>query len=295
MAAGKVLVVDDLPDWQKTLSGLLRDNGYEVKAVGAIDTALQALEHEYFNVAILDVRLDESNEDNQDGLALMRQIKERWPSVEIIILTGYAKVSMAQKALNADAGGDRYAHSFLEKTQTNELIKQVKKACEKSIEAVNFLISHGELETVEFKSSIRWDYRKGEVNKEMQVVIAKSIAGMLNCRGGTLLIGVADDGTILGIDKDLTGLPKPDTDGFQLLLTEVIRNYLGLEYMQYILVRFEEVHDKSICVISIRPSNRPVFVSSGSRSEFWLRTGNATRQMDIKEATGYIESHWGRR
>lgn len=295
MAAGKILVVDDLPDWQKTLSGLLRDNGYEVKAVGSIETALHALEKEYFNVAILDVRLDETNEDNQDGLSLMRQIKERWPSVEIIILTGYAKVSMAQKALNTDVGGDRYAHSFLEKTQTNELVQQVKRACEKSIEAVNFLISQGELETVEFKSSIRWDYQKKVVNKEIQMVIAKSIAGMLNCRGGTLLVGVADDGTILGIDKDLIGLPKPDSDGFQLLLTEIIRNYLGLEYMQYLHVRFDVVHDKRICIISIKPSDKEVFVSSGNKSEFWVRTGNSTRQLDVKEATSYIQSHWGKK
>jgi CheY-like chemotaxis protein len=292
MAAGKLLIVDDLPDWRRTLAGLFVDVGYEVKVAGSAESALHLLEREYFNVAILDVRLDESNEGNRDGLSLMRQIKSEWPSIEVIILTGYAEVSMAQEALNTDANGVRFAYGFIQKDQTDELVRQVKQAYEKSI---HFLISQGEQENIEFKSSVRWDHEKNGVNKEIQFTIAKSMAGMMNYRGGTLLIGVADNGTILGIDKDLTGLRKPDTDGFRLLLTEVIRNYLGLEFSEFIHVRFEGINNRTICVISIDPSNKPVFVASGSRSEFWVRTGNSTRQLDVKEATDYIQNHWGKK
>lgn len=292
MAAGKLIIVDDLPDWRRTLAGLFVDEGYEVKVAGSAESALQLLDQEYFNVAILDVRLDESNEGNRDGLSLMRKIKSEWPSIEVIILTGYAEVSMAQEALNTDANGVRFAYGFIQKDQTDELVRQVKQAYENSIQ---FLISQGEQENIEFKSSIRWDHEKNGVNKEIQFTIAKSIAGMMNYKGGTLLIGVADNGTILGIDKDLTGLRKPDTDGFRLLLTEVIRNYLGLEYSEFIHARFEGIDNKTICVITIYPSSRPAFVSTGSRSEFWVRTGNSTRQLDVKEATDYIQNHWGKK
>jgi CheY-like chemotaxis protein len=290
MAAGKVLVVDDLPDWRTTLSGLLMDQGYEVQTESSLAGAMELLEHGSFHVAILDVRLDESNEENRDGLHLMRQIKQSWPSIEIIILTGYAKIEMAQEALNTDASGNRFAYSFLEKGQTDELIKQVRQACEKSID---FLISQGEQENVEFKSGIRWDYQKGGVNKKIQLAIAKSIAGMMNYRGGTLIIGVADNGVILGIDKDFVGLPKPNTDGFRLALTEIIRDYLGLEFVKYIHVRFEIADAKKICVVSIEPSDKQVFVMIGNTPEFWVRTGNSTRQLDVKAATDYIQSHWG--
>lgn len=292
MAAGRVLIVDDAPDWRRTLSGLLRDQRYEVQAAESAATALQLLEQGYFSVAVLDVRLDESDEGNRDGLLLMRQIKRRWPSIEVIILTGYAEVSMAQEAMNTDSSGLRFAHSFLQKNQPDELVKQVKLAYAKSID---FLISQGEQENVEFKSSIRWDYQKNSVNKEIQLTIAKSIAGMLNYRGGTLLIGVADNGTILGIDKDLTGLRKADTDGFQLVLTEIIKNHLGLECMEYIHIRFSTVHENTICMIVIEPSDNPVFVSAGNASGFWLRTGNSTRQLDVREATSYIQRHWGKK
>jgi len=292
MAAAKLLIVDDQPDWRRTLAGLFVDEGYNVKVAGSVESALQLLEREYFNLAILDVRLDESTEGNRDGLSLMRTIKSEWPSIEVIILTGYADVSMAQQALNTDVNGVRSAYGFLQKDQTDELVRQVKQAYEKSI---HFLISQGEQENIEFKSSIRWDHEKNGVNKDIQLAIAKSIAGMMNYRGGTLLIGVADDGTIIGIGKDLIGLRKPDTDGFRLLLTEIIRNYLGLEYSEYIHPRFEGIDNRTICVVSINSSSKPAFISSGNRSEFWVRAGNSTRQLDVREATDYIQNHWGKK
>lgn len=289
MASGKVLVVDDLPDWRITLSGLLIDQGYEVQVASSLDGAMQLLENESFHVAIIDVRLDESDEDNRDGLVLLRQLKERWPFIEVIILTGYADVSMAQEALNPNYHGERLAHSFLEKTQTNLLLERVGQIYQDNIQT---LISQGEQENVEFKSSIRWDYEKKNVNTGFQKVIAKSIAGMMNNTGGTLLIGVADDGTVVGIEYDLKTLRKPNTDEFELVLIEFIQNNLGLEFIKHVDISFEKFEEKEICMVSIDPSPKPVFFESGNNSEFWVRMRNSTRQLDVKGATEYIQTHW---
>jgi len=289
VASGKVLIVDDLPDWRVTLSGLLIDQGYDVQVASSLDDAMNLLESESFHVAILDVRLDESDEDNRDGLVLMRRIKERWPSVEVIILTGYADVSMAQEALNPTHHGERLAHSFLEKTQTNLLLERVGQIYQDNVQT---LISQGEQENVEFKSSIRWDYEKKNVNTGFQKVIAKSIAGMMNNTGGTLVIGVADDGTVIGIENDLKTLRKPNTDEFELVLIEFIQNNLGLEFIKHVDISFEKFEEKEICMVSIEPSPKPVFFESGNNSEFWVRIRNSTRQLDVKGATEYIQTHW---
>ena len=289
MTAGKILIVDDLPDWRTTLSGLLMDQGYEVQVASSVNGALRVLESGEFHVAVLDVRLDEADEDNRDGLRLMHLIKKKWPSIEIVILTGYADVPMAQDALNANIEGKRFAHSFLEKTQTNMLIKNVKQALKHSPQ---FLIAQGETERVEFKSSIRWDYKNKNASKSIKKVIAKTIAGMMNNTGGTLLIGVADNGRILGIQKDLETLHKSNIDGFELALVQMTENYLGLEYMKYLDIRFEEINNKEICLISIKPSLKPVFLMSGEKSEFCVRIKNSTRQLNVKEATEYIQEHW---
>jgi CheY-like chemotaxis protein len=123
---GRVLVVDDLDDVRQTLVGLLSDEGYNVCSASSRVEALQLLDAEYFYVAVLDVRLDNTDENNIEGLQLMHDIKELYPSIAIIILTGYSTVDMIQEALRPDDHGISPAYDFLKKeTQMNELPEYV--------------------------------------------------------------------------------------------------------------------------------------------------------------------------
>lgn len=296
MYKGRVLIVDDLSDVRATLSGLLSDEGYEVRSVSSRIEALEALDAERFHVAVLDVRLDETDEENQDGLLLMHEIREQDPSVAIIVLTGYADVKMVKEALQPDREGVSPAFGFLEKSEIDQLPEYVKRAFERAVHdttlAVGDLIAQGENDRVEFKSSVRWDFKTNAVNKRLQGAVAVAITGMLNSEGGTLLIGVADDGTILGIERDLQTLRKKNTDGFQLLLTDIVRSYVGVEYMAYVRTRFELIDDKQICVVAIEKSPTPVFFATSDGHEFWVRTGNSTRSLDVKATLGYIQANW---
>ena len=298
MSKGRVLVVDDIPDVRATLSGLLSDEGYDVRSASNREEALRMMDAERFDVAVLDIRLDETDEDNRDGLLLMREIKDLDPASAIIILTGYADVQMVRDVLQPDAQGVAPAFGFLEKSELDQLLVYVDRAFEHIIlngrPSVVDLIAQGENERVEFKSSMRWDYKQGRVNKDLQEVIAKSIAGMLNHEGGYLLIGVADDGTILGLKKDLQTLKKRDNDRFQLALTDIVTNHLGTEVASYIRPHFEHVGGKCICVVSIKRSPRPIFLAKGNVHQFWVRMGNSTRGLDVKAATRYIQEKWGR-
>lgn len=298
MSKGRILVVDDIPDVRATLSGLLSDEGYDVRSASSREEALQMLDAERFDVAVLDVRLDETDEDNRDGLLLMREIKELDPVAAIIILTGYADVQMVRDVLQPDVQGGAPAFGFLEKSEMDHLPAYVDRALKHKMRnarpPVADLIAQGENERVEFKSSMRWDYRRNRINKKLQEVIAKSIAGMLNHEGGYLIIGVADDGTILGLEKDCQTLRKANNDGFQLALMDLVKAHLGIEVAPYIRPHFESIAGKCICVIAIKPSPRPVFLAKGDIYEFWVRVGNSTRGLDVKAATRYIQEKWGR-
>jgi Predicted transcriptional regulator containing an HTH domain and an uncharacterized domain shared with the mammalian protein Schlafen len=68
------------------------------------------------------------------------------------------------------------------------------------------LIENGENEQIEFKSSIRYDYFRKTTNRELELVIAKTIVGFMNAKGGKLILGVDDDGNILGLEKDFKTL-----------------------------------------------------------------------------------------
>ncbi len=144
MSKGRILVVDDLPDWRITLSGILHDEGFDVRVASSRQEALRLLEAERFHLAVLDIRLDESDEDNREGLELMRQIKTFDPTVSVIILTGYAKVDMVQEALRPQANGISLAYSFVEKPNSQELIEFVESAFQREIRINWDLTIHAE-------------------------------------------------------------------------------------------------------------------------------------------------------
>ncbi len=129
----RVLVVEDVPDVRVTISGLLSDEGYYVRSVSSRGEALSLLETERFHVAVLDVRLDETDEGNQEGMLLMHEIKEKDPTSVIIILTGFATVKMVQEALQPDETGSALAFSFLEKSEMLQLPEHVRGAFENAV------------------------------------------------------------------------------------------------------------------------------------------------------------------
>ncbi len=123
----KILVVDDLPDWRATMRGVLDDAGYQVQAAGSSAEALRYLSEQNFDLALLDMRLDETDEDNVEGLALARRIRELRPEIKIIIITGYGSLAMAEQALVPDRAGKRLVDDFVEKTQTDQLVSTIKR------------------------------------------------------------------------------------------------------------------------------------------------------------------------
>ena len=154
------------------------------------------------------------------------------------------------------------------------------------------IIKDGENDYVEFKSSLRWDFEQGNVNKLMEYVIGKTIAAFMNSEGGKLFIGVNDDGEILGIEKDCQTLKNKNKDGFLLQLTQVINQYLGKEFNQYVGVKITKLNDKEVCIVTVAGSAMPVFVQNAGKEEFYIRASASSQPMSIREANEYIRTHW---
>lgn len=126
----RILVVDDLPDWRSTLGGLLEDEGYEVQVAGTSSRALEILGSDHFDLAVLDIRLDETDEGNTEGLSLAAEIKKHWPEVKIVIITGYGTPEIMREALEPDTDGNTLAADYIPKTETEELVRIVRKTLE---------------------------------------------------------------------------------------------------------------------------------------------------------------------
>jgi len=157
------------------------------------------------------------------------------------------------------------------------------------------MIKNGETEFVEFKSSIRWDYREEKVNKILEDVILKTIAAFANAKGGTLLIGVTDDLEIIGLDKDFSTLKKQDADYFELHTRKLINNQYGITFSnESLLMKFPKFDGKTICSIQVAASEKPVFLKTRNKQgneieKFYVRSGNASQEISsLKEVNEYI-------
>jgi len=160
---------------------------------------------------------------------------------------------------------------------------------------IPLIIRQGEGPLLEFKSSFRWDVEQSCTNRQLESVVLKSLAGFLNSHhGGTLLIGVADDGRIVGLENDFKTLKKQNQDGFEQTLMTAIAANLGADLCTHISILFHVVEANAICRLIVLPSDRPVFLNQGNAPKLFLRTGGGTRDLNIQEALEFAPIRWKR-
>lgn len=154
------------------------------------------------------------------------------------------------------------------------------------------LILRGECDSIEFKSTLRYDMRTNEVNKKLEYVIAKTIAAFMNSQGGHLFIGLDDNQNALGLDNDIRTLTKQSVDGFELHLIEVIKKYIGAEYSSHYRITFPTHDEKVICHIRISKCSKPVFTAHEGKEDFFVRSGCSSQPLSREEQSAYEKEHW---
>jgi hypothetical protein len=161
---------------------------------------------------------------------------------------------------------------------------------DEELDLVHSLLKKREGKTIEFKSSMRWDYKTKQANKDLEYEIAKSIAAFGNTNGGNLLIGVTDNGDIVGIENDYKTLGKKSTaDGFKLQLGNIIKTYLGLEINTLVDAIILQHSGHDICLVKIDKSPKPIYVNE---DQFIIRTVAASEKLSLKKSLEYITENW---
>jgi hypothetical protein len=155
---------------------------------------------------------------------------------------------------------------------------------------VEQLIQGEEGTQVEFKSTLRINLHTGRPDNKMKLAVAKTLTAFMNSEGGTLLIGVDDEGRVIGLDADIHTLHKKNIDGFQLTFYDVVDDYLGKPARDYIDITFHEHQEKKVCIVKVRTSPTPVYC--GDEASFYIRMGNSTRELNPREMMQYVKQHW---
>jgi hypothetical protein len=154
------------------------------------------------------------------------------------------------------------------------------------------ILATGESDKIEFKSTLTVDIRERKRSREMKKAIAKTIAAFMNSKGGTLLIGIDDDGNPIGLDYDLKYLKNKDN--FERTFSQIVSDFIGNEFLAFIRsIEFITIEGKDVFVVRVDQSYEPVFVHHKGNTEFFVRIRNRTHPLNVKEAISYYRVHWG--
>jgi hypothetical protein len=147
------------------------------------------------------------------------------------------------------------------------------------------LIRRGEGKSIEFKQTFEKDIKNNQKNKALIKSALKNVAGFLNADGGVLLIGVADNGQITGIEEDI----YQNDDKYLLKFKDHIKSKIGLQFLPFINYDIFNVQGKKVLKVNCERSNEPCFYEE---KEFYLRTNPATDLLEGSKLYHYLKKRF---
>ncbi len=136
-------------------------------------------------------------------------------------------------------------------------------------EIARTIINKGENERVEFKESYIFSHYDGRRNNQLPEKVMKEIAAFLNSKyGGSIFLGVDDNGGIRGLERDILEL-NGDRDSLELSIISKIKSCFGGISADLIQLISHSIESKIVCEIQVSPYKNPVFLNG----DFYIRIG----------------------
>ena len=298
-----ILLVDDNATNLQVLNNTLEGQGYRILVAKSGEMALKVAEKNPPAVVLLDI-----NMPGMDGFEVCRQMKasEATKDTMVVFLSSrdgredkiagleMGAIDYIEKPFDADellvrvkGHEENYRQQKILRRQNQEL----KKAAVESFRRLNTasvegLIATGEDERTEFKSTLRFNLHTKKNDKAMENAVLKTVAAFLNSNGGTLLIGVEDDGVIHGLTSDQFG----NDDRFLLHLKNLVRDYIGIQFARYMEISLHELEGGQVAAVQCLPCRDPVFFRRDKQEHFFVRVGPSTQALTPSQLIAYINT-----
>ena len=122
--------------------------------------------------------------------------------------------------------------------------------------------------------------------KEIELAWLKSAVAFMNTEGGTVLIGIGDEGEILGTEPD--GFENEDR--CRLHLKNLVNHHIGAEFSQLIRFQVRAIDGKRIVAVQCERSARPVFLRAKNTEAFLIRSGPSSVGLSPREVLEYVQN-----
>lgn len=150
------------------------------------------------------------------------------------------------------------------------------------------LIEGGEDDNTEFKSTLRYNLYTQKPDKAIENASLKTLVAFMNSEGGTLLIGVGDDGEVLGLDAD----KFQNHDKRLLHLTHLVESRIGSLFVKFLHFSIEAVSGKEVLRIDCWPGSMPAYLDDGNKEHFYIRNGPSTTDLKLSKVYTYIKDRF---
>jgi serine/threonine protein kinase len=159
------------------------------------------------------------------------------------------------------------------------------------------LLASDESARLEFKASLREPVDRnpadkrpvGELRRAIEREVVETLAAFLNTDGGTLIIGMKDDRTIIGLEVDYPWVKPRSRDGWCLTFDHLVTHQLGAEVMKCLNLQLEPWHDHTIAVIRCQSRQEPTWLGD----ELYVRCTASTEKLSTRHALAWCRQRWG--
>ena len=302
-----ILMVDDDPLNLKVLTETIKGLGYTLLAARSGHDALRIAAKVRPTLILLDIQMP-----GIDGYETCRQLKAEAATQDIAVIFLTALQSTADKVRGLSLGAvdfitkpfdpdeitARVTRQVAVQQRHKELVRENRALASQlrevrstedqdqdaDVQSLARIIQQGENDQVEFKSTLRWNLKTDRSERVIEKAWLKTVVAFLNSSGGTLIVGVGDDGTVVGIAPD----QFDNEDKYLLHVNNRLQNHIGLAHSACIRYELASVDDRRVLVVQCRPSSQPVFLKMGKEEEFFVRVGPGSRKLSTSEVVAYV-------
>jgi putative two-component system response regulator len=300
----RILVVDDAETNVDILIEALGD-AYDVSVAMDGERALQLLEKDLPDLVLLDVLMP-----GMDGYEVIRRIKADTRTREVAVVFISALQETDQKIQGLALGAVDYITKPFDVeevkarvrrqldlheekreliAQNQELMRRNTQQSDQTVAGADRLaqlIRGGEGQSVEFKSTLRWNLETDGKDFAVEMAWLKTIVAFLNSSGGTLLVGVDDAGSVVGYGKDTFA----NEDKYLLYVNNRIQQNIGLEFAPNVRYALVPIENSKVLVVDCTASETPAFLINGNKETFFVRLGPSSRQLTPRQTLAYLSS-----
>jgi hypothetical protein len=218
----------------------------------------------------------------------LEQVRIPIPSIneQKIIITANHKLEKLEKSIDefkSELSLNPKSAISIQDNKIDDMLKILNSLS--AVDNIRSLIRQREDGTVEFKQTFSLNIRTGEKDKDVEKSSLKTIVAFLNTNGGSLLIGVDDEGNITGLGEEMDKFHKSE-DKFLLHFKNLIKSKIGEEFYLFIRWNIVNIDEMKVLFVECDPSTSPCFYDG---EEFFVRVNPAIDQLKGPKIFDYIK------